>query len=199
MSGQDTSFASLVSLACHDLRTPLATVSGFAKTLTRMGDVDDKVAGYLGMIDAAAGQLADLLEELALASRIEAGRWEPLLAEIDSLDLARDAVLPLGDAVGVEGTGTGVAVDLEVSRRSLYALARCAIRHGGLERVEVRVEGAALVIEPVTAETAPICLGRELRDFDAAVAVRAIAALGGATEHDDEVLRIRLPLAPVVG
>ena len=30
------SFARFVSLACHDLRTPLATVSGFAHTLRRM-------------------------------------------------------------------------------------------------------------------------------------------------------------------
>jgi signal transduction histidine kinase len=35
MAAQDTSFARLVSLACHDLRTPLATVFGFARTLTR--------------------------------------------------------------------------------------------------------------------------------------------------------------------
>ena len=29
----DNAFARLVSLACHDLRTPLATVHGFATTL----------------------------------------------------------------------------------------------------------------------------------------------------------------------
>ena len=33
----DTSFARLVSLACHDVRTPLATVHGFAKTLDADG------------------------------------------------------------------------------------------------------------------------------------------------------------------
>ena len=32
---EDSEFARLVSLACHDLRTPLATVNGFARTLTR--------------------------------------------------------------------------------------------------------------------------------------------------------------------
>jgi len=31
----DTFFARLVSLACHDVRTPLATVNGFVKTLER--------------------------------------------------------------------------------------------------------------------------------------------------------------------
>ena len=33
----DPDFARLVSLACHDLRTPLATVHGFATTLSRGG------------------------------------------------------------------------------------------------------------------------------------------------------------------
>jgi signal transduction histidine kinase len=31
----DTEFARLVSLACHDVRTPLATVHGFVRTLER--------------------------------------------------------------------------------------------------------------------------------------------------------------------
>ncbi len=164
-----------------------------------MDGVDEKIGGYLGMIDTAAGQLADLLEELVLAARIEAGRWDPLLTEVHSLELARDAVRPLGDAVAVDGTGTDVAVELTAAQRGLHALARCALRHGGLERVELRVEGPALLISPVTVETAAICLGRELRDFDAAVAVRAFEALGGTTEEEPDGLRLRLPLAPALG
>ena len=38
-----TEFARLVTLACHDLRTPLATVNGFAKTLVRGGQLDDQI------------------------------------------------------------------------------------------------------------------------------------------------------------
>ena len=199
MSAQDTSFARLVSLACHDLRTPLATVSGFAKTLTRM-DVEDQLARYLGMIDAAAGQLADLLEELALVARIQSGRWEPLLTEVDSLELARAAVEPF-DGVDVGGTGAQVGVDEEAASRAVRALVQCALRHGGLERAELRADGTSLVVTPVTSETAAICLGRELRDLGAAVGVRVVEALGGSVEEEGEgeALRVRLPLAPVVG
>ena len=32
---EETTFSKLVGLACHDLRTPLATVYGFARTITR--------------------------------------------------------------------------------------------------------------------------------------------------------------------
>jgi signal transduction histidine kinase len=194
MPSQDTSFSRLVSLACHDLRTPLATVTGFAKTMVRMEGVDEKLARYLGMIDTAGGQLAELLEELALAARIEGGRWDPVIGDHDSLQLARTAVEPLGAAVEVSGDGERVAVNREDTTRALEALTRCALRHGGLKRVEVRVAGASITIAPVTARTAEICLGRELRDFPAAVAVRVIEALGGATGEQDESIVVDLPL-----
>lgn len=161
--------------------------------------MNEQTGRYLAMIDAAAGQLSGLIDELSLSARIESGRWEPLLAEVDSLRLAREAAEPLAETVGVSGQGSRVAVDVNSARRALRALARCAVRHGGLEHVDLGVDGPLLVFAPVTAETAAICLGRELRDFPAAVAVRAIRALGGTTEGEAETLRVRLPQAPVIG
>ena len=64
---EDNDFARLVLLACHDLRTPLATVHGFAQTLVRTGEFEDPAARYLEMIDTASGQIADLIDELAHA------------------------------------------------------------------------------------------------------------------------------------
>ena len=199
MPAQDTSFSRLVSLACHDLRTPLATVTGFAKTMVRMEGVDEKIARYLGMIDAAGGQLAELLEELALAARIEGGRWDPVVADHDSLQLAQEAAQPLGDATEVSGEGERVSVAREETTQALEALARCALRHGGLDLVQLRVDGASITIAPVDEKTAAICLGRELRDFPAAVAVRVIEALGGATGEQDDTLVVDLPLASAAG
>src|SRR5256885_10497780 len=65
MSSQDSSFARLVSLACHDLRTPLATVHGFARTIERTQELEDPLARYLEMIGAAAAQMTELLETLS--------------------------------------------------------------------------------------------------------------------------------------
>lgn len=191
-------FARLVSLACHDLRTPLATVSGFAKTLTRLERVEEPVARYLGMIEAASEQLADLLDDLSLAARIEGGRWEPVIREMDSLELARDAVAPLGDAVRATGKGTLVGVDLDAVSRALYGLARCAVRHGGLDSLDVAVDGPALTLSPVPAEAVPVCLGENLRELGAAVAVRAVRGLGGSVEAEGEAVVVRLPLAPAL-
>src|SRR5919199_6123215 len=80
---QDTSFARLVSLACHDLRTPLATVHGFARTISRTAELEEPASRYVAMIETASGQLADLLDELGVVARIEAGRYEPTTTQVD--------------------------------------------------------------------------------------------------------------------
>src|SRR5947199_5374691 len=103
-SEQDTSFIRLVSLACHDLRPPLATVHGFARTIARSGDLEEPASRYLAMIEAASGQLAELLDELSLAARIEAGRYEPTTSEVELGELVRAAVGRLDEElVRVEG------------------------------------------------------------------------------------------------
>src|SRR5688572_1250352 len=111
-SHEDTSFARLVSLACHDLRTPLATVHGFAKTLTRIDSIDERTSRFLGMIEAASGQMSELLDDLGLAARVESGRYEPTLRGADTLELARDAAGRLDSgSVAVDGAGATVETD----------------------------------------------------------------------------------------
>src|SRR5262245_65507598 len=89
---QDTSFARVTSLAAHDLRTPLATIFGFARTIQRSTDLEQPVSRYVDMIVEASMQMTELLEKLALAARIEASRYEPVLVEVDTLTLARAAI-----------------------------------------------------------------------------------------------------------
>jgi signal transduction histidine kinase len=190
----DPAFARLVSLACHDLRTPLATVVGFAKTIERTASLEAPADRYVEMIVAAAEQLDELIAELSLAARIEAGLYEPALREADTLELARASAERLGEErVQVSGDGAVVHVDAPAVERGVSALVQATLRHGGLEQVDVRVRGTELEVEPVTDASAPVVLGEDLRDLGAAVAVRAIDALGGAVELDGRILRIRLP------
>jgi signal transduction histidine kinase len=190
----DTTFSRLVSLAAHDLRTPLATIHGFAQTLVRMGDLGEPKQRYLEMIDEASRQLAELLDELGIAARIEGGRYEPNLRAVDTLELARGAAEELGEErVAVGGAGGEVKVDLEATQRGVSALAQAALRHGGLEQVDVRADGATLTVSPVTTSSGPVLLGEELRDLGAAVAVQVIGALGGSVAVEGDVLTVRLP------
>lgn len=188
----DTSFPRLVSLAAHDLRTPLATIHGFAQTLVRMGDLGQPKQRYLEMIDLAARQLTELLEELGLAARIEGGRYEPNRQPIDTRELALGAAAELGaDRVLVEGEGESVEVDRESMQRGVSALVQAALRHGGLEHVNVRVEGPTIAISPVTPASGPVVLGEDLRDLGAAVAVLLVHAHGGSVELEGETLTVR--------
>ncbi|HUH14970.1 MAG TPA: histidine kinase dimerization/phospho-acceptor domain-containing protein [Gaiellaceae bacterium] len=178
-------FARLVSLACHDLRTPLATVQGFAKTLLRIEELEpEKQARYLELIDTAADELVELLDLLSLAARIEAGRYEPVVREADSLALA---------PAGASGVGVIVLVDPEPVQQALAALALAAARHGGVE-VTVSVDGPEVAIQPVVAGAAAVVLGEEQKDLGAAVAVQLLRALGGEVTLEGERLLVRLPV-----
>src|SRR3954471_8416345 len=97
MAAADSSFPRLVSLAAHDLRTPLATIHGFAQTIIRMDDLGEPRQRYMEMIDAASRQLAELLDELGTAARIESGRYDPSLQPTDTYALAQAAAAELGD------------------------------------------------------------------------------------------------------
>jgi len=188
----DSEFARLVSLACHDLRTPLATVHGFATTLAR-GGLEPPGDRYVEMIDAASAQLAELIDELSLAARIESGRYEPTLREADTLELAQAAAARLGeDRVRVSGSGASVETDGDAVERGLAALFQSALRHGGLDGVEVEVDGTEVRLSRVTAAAAPVVLGEDLRDLGAAVAARLVARLGGSLSLEGESLAISL-------
>jgi signal transduction histidine kinase len=185
----ESDFPRLVSLACHDLRTPLATVQGFAKTLLRQdGGADDRTARWLQLIDGASDELVSLLDQLSVAARIESGRYEPVTREVDSLELAQ-AALP-----GVSGEGAPVQMDVDGGERALAALASAMARHGGVD-VAATVRGARVELAPLVPAAAPIVLGEELKDLGAAVAVRVLRALGGGVEANDGSLVVELPTA----
>ena len=190
----DTSFARLVSLACHDVRTPLATVHGFATTLARTTELAPPADRYVEMIEAASRQIAELLDELSLAARIESGRYDPSLRETDTLVLAQAAVERLGaDRVHVSGEGATVETDIDAIDRGVSALVQATLRHGGLDEVAVAVRGKEIDVDGVTDSSAPVVLGQDLRDLGAAVAVRVVERLGGAVSVSDSTLTIRLP------
>jgi signal transduction histidine kinase len=190
----DASFPRLVLLAAHDLRTPLATIHGFAQTLVRMDDLGEPRQRYMEMIDSAALQLAELLDELGLAARIAGGRYDPARQEVDTLQLARGAAEELGpERVNVAGQGTEIEVDVDATQRGVSALVQAALRHGGLEQVDVRVDGPKLAISPVTPSSGPVLLGQDLRDLGAAVAVILIKALGGSVSVAGDTLAVNFP------
>jgi signal transduction histidine kinase len=189
----DTSFPRLVTLACHDVRTPLATVHGFVKTLARQVELEPPADRYVEMIDAASSQIAELIDELSLVARIESGRYDPSLREADTLALAESAARRLGeDRVRVSGEGATVETDVDAIDRGISALIQAALRHGGLDEVSVTVRGKEIDVTPITESSAAVVVGDDLRDLGAAVAARLVPRLGGSVAVADDTLTIRL-------
>ncbi|MBW3587824.1 MAG: GAF domain-containing protein [Actinobacteria bacterium] len=65
----------MVSTTSHELRSPLTSISGYAKTLLRSGAnfSEEEQREFLGVIDQQAKQLSRLIDELLNVSRIEQG------------------------------------------------------------------------------------------------------------------------------
>jgi signal transduction histidine kinase len=189
----DRQFAELVSVACHDILTPLATVYGFARTLEQL-PLEAPAPRYLEMIGAASNQIDELVDQLRLVARIESGRYEPTLIEYDSLELAEKAAARLEEGrVTVAGTGAPVRVDPEPTIRALSQLARAAARFGGHESVSLEVRGSELVLSPLSRAAQPVVLGNEPRELAAPAAALLVRALGGVLEARAETLLIRFP------
>ena len=92
------------------------------------------------MIEEASEQMTELLDELGAAARIEAGRWEPALREVDTAG-ARARATTSGSLV--EGEGETIETDADaVARRCARSRSR-ALRHGPVEQVRWSVAGAS--------------------------------------------------------
>jgi signal transduction histidine kinase len=188
----DRQYAELVSVACHDILTPLATVYGFARTLER-SELQPPTDRYVDMIGAASSQIDELVDQLRLATRIHLGLYQPVLVETDSLELARAAAERLEEGrVEVTGEGAPVLVDPDPAARALAQLARAAARFGGHDTVTVDVRGPELTISPLSRPAEPVVLGEELRELAAPAAAILVRALEGTLEARDETLVIRL-------
>ena len=183
-----TRFPRLVSLACHDLRTPLATVYGFARTLTRDAQLDDRSRRFVSMIEQASEQMTQLLDELGTAARIEAARWEPGLRSVDTLELAACD----DDRVEARGAGETIETDADAVGHGLDSLALAAVRHGPAERVVWDVRGRQLALSPVQPAAAPVVTGDEPRDLGSLVARMVIEELGGSLALEGDTLLVSL-------
>ena len=158
-----------------------------------MDSIGEPASTYLGMMETASTQLADLLDDLGVAARIEGGRYEPPLQDSDTLELAERAAALVGEQAHAAGPGGAVRVDPDAAVRALRGFARCALRHGGLESVALGAEGTAVTISPVVAGAVPVLMVEELRDLGAAVGHRIVAAHGGTATLDDGALVVRFP------
>ncbi len=89
----DESRASFVSLATHELRTPLANIKAYAETLAIHEGIDvEKQKEFCNIINAEATRLSRFVEEMLSVSQIESGSMVYERRETDLERLLQDVV-----------------------------------------------------------------------------------------------------------
>lgn len=87
-----------VAMASHEVRTPLTSIVGYAKTLRRPEFSDDPAVReeFLAAIERQGDRLSRLVENLLAASRIEDERGRLTLAPVSLPEVMGDALATLG-------------------------------------------------------------------------------------------------------
>jgi signal transduction histidine kinase len=135
----------LLSNASHELRTPLSRIRLAIELFREHGD-----ARYKAELERDIAELDLLIDEILLASRLDATRALPSSEPVDLLALvaeesARYDLMPTGDPVVVPG-------DPRLLRRLVRNLIENARRYGRPPlRLEVRADGDAAVLSVMDA------------------------------------------------
>ena len=124
----------LLANASHELRTPLARIR-LALELIKDGIDPKRRAG----LEQDIAELNDLLDEILLASRLDAVADDTELEEVDLLALAAEECARYDGAV-LEGESAVVNGDPRLLRRLLRNLLENAHRHG-IPPAQVRIAG----------------------------------------------------------
>lgn len=80
----------LVNTVSHELRTPLSGVLGFTKLLLTRDFDSETRRHYLGIVDAQARRLSELLDDFLDVRRIEEGRFERARELVDMATLLEE-------------------------------------------------------------------------------------------------------------
>jgi two-component system phosphate regulon sensor histidine kinase PhoR len=150
--GLETLRSDFVATASHELRTPMTSISGAARTLLRHGEQlpPERHQDFLEMIVAESDRLARIVDQILVASRIEAGKIDVTFQRCDATAIARSVVeaakhrAPEGIEIHLDAQPPQeVDCDPDRLRQILGNIIDNAIKYspdGGDVRVEVRPE-----------------------------------------------------------
>jgi len=166
----------LLSSLSHDLRTPLASITGAVTTLQQFGDAITSAqrADLLASIEEEANRLTRFIANLLDMSRIEAGALKPKRELVDVADLVNMAVERAAKVFPHQSVHVSVAAQLPFIRgdahlleQVLFNLIDNAQKYGGDGRITLHArQQAASVIISVTDEGIGVKQGELERIFE---------------------------------
>lgn len=145
----------LLSLASHQIRSPLAAIKGFLSLILdgSYGAVDDRAKEALGKVGRSADELIDLINTLLDVRKVEEGRMEYQFAKTDLTKMVSDVVdlmrpvaeaKKLGFTFAPPGREIFVNADGEKFKQVLQNLVDNAIKYtpSGTVKVELKEDAA---------------------------------------------------------
>jgi len=150
-----------ISIASHQLRTPLTAIKGYSSMILEgtYGDTSLKIKGAVDKIFQSAQRLIYIVNDLLDISRIEQGRFQPVLEEVKIANVLRDVVeelkpnaqkknLDLSFDVSVDDAEVKIKVDPSKIRQVLTNLVDNAIKYTeqGYVKAEIKKNGGSLLI-----------------------------------------------------
>lgn len=139
---------SLLANASHELRSPLARVRMAIEMLRTDGRPELKAE-----LERNVAELDALIDEILLASRLDADAAAPALEEVDLTALAAEECARAG--VPLDAAPATAIGDARLLRRLLRNLIENAQRHGGASPIDVRVAPADGFVEVDVCDRGP--------------------------------------------
>ncbi len=156
----DRAKTEFVSLASHQLRTPLSTMNWYNEMLMSgdLGALTAKQKDYLAEIYHGSKRMGELVDALLSVSRIELGTFALEAQEIDLCDVGKDVLRDLDQEIrakklsiscpGIE-TPLRFSLDPRLARIILQNLLSNAVKYtpqGGKVSLEMKVENETLMV-----------------------------------------------------
>ncbi len=109
----DRAKSRILSMAAHDLRTPLTSIRGYVELLLMgsAGDLTDDQREFLEIVHGSSARLAALVNDLVDLARIEAGRLELRIQPVHLDDVVAEVFAALGPQAAAKGIRFEAAID----------------------------------------------------------------------------------------
>jgi signal transduction histidine kinase len=187
----------LMSAVAHDLRTPLATIYGFAKTIERGGGLDERQERFLGLIIAAAADMDRMIENVSTVGHVAEGRLSVDAMATESATIATAAVEAVPEradgrrVVLRPGVSAPVETDSERAARAIALVAEAALRlEPSRAEAYCRADGTAVRCGPFSEQLLP-GLQANGRDVPVETARIVLRHLGATLEIEGDEIVVR--------